>query len=78
MLITGRGDRLCPVRYAEELCGKWRGKPGIADLQECVAEMERRFEERLTQLREAAEVHEESALDAAFDRLLGSEDPGRT
>jgi V/A-type H+/Na+-transporting ATPase subunit G/H len=46
--------------------------------QQTVAEMERRFEERLTQLREAAEVHEESALDAAFDRLLGSEDLGRT
>ena len=46
--------------------------------QQTVAEMERRFEERLTQLREAAEVHEENALDAAFERLLGTEDPGRT
>lgn len=46
--------------------------------QQTVAEMERRFEERLTQLREAAEVHEENALNAAFERLLGTEDPGRT
>lgn len=36
-----------------------------------VAEMERRFEERLGQLRDAAESHEEQALAAAFEKLLG-------
>ncbi len=40
--------------------------------QQTVAELERRFEERLTHLRQAAEVHEEEALDAAFRHLLGS------
>lgn len=36
-----------------------------------VAEMERRFQERLAQLRDAAETHEEAALEAAFRELLG-------
>ncbi|MCB1790764.1 MAG: ATPase [Gammaproteobacteria bacterium] len=35
-----------------------------------VAEMERRFEERLGQLRDAAESHEEQALEAAFRAVL--------
>lgn len=39
--------------------------------QQTVAEMERRFQERLAQLRDAAETHEESALEAAFRELLG-------
>ncbi len=38
--------------------------------QQTVAEMERRFQERLTQLRDAAETHEEAALEAAFRELL--------
>lgn len=42
--------------------------------QQTVAEMERRFEERLTQLRDAAENHEEGALDAAFRAVLGRDD----
>jgi vacuolar-type H+-ATPase subunit H len=41
---------------------------------QAVAELERRFQERLTQLREAAETHEETALDAAFEDLLGGSD----
>ena len=36
-----------------------------------VAEMERRFEERLVQLRDAAEAREDIALEAAFRELLG-------
>jgi len=36
--------------------------------QQTVAEMERRFDERLSGLRDAAENHEEGALDAAFAR----------
>ena len=36
-----------------------------------VAEMERRFDETLAQLREAAEAHEDTALEAAFRTLLG-------
>ena len=39
--------------------------------QQTVAEMERRFQERLTQLRDAAETHEDAALEAAFRELLG-------
>jgi vacuolar-type H+-ATPase subunit H len=39
--------------------------------QQTVAEMERRFQERLTQLRDAAEKHEDAALEAAFRELLG-------
>ncbi len=39
--------------------------------EQSVAEMERRFEERLTSLRNAAEANEEQALDTAFDHLLG-------
>jgi vacuolar-type H+-ATPase subunit H len=39
--------------------------------KQAVAEMERRFEERLSQLRDSAELHEEAALDAAFRELLG-------
>lgn len=41
-----------------------------------VAEMERRFQERLTQLREAAETHEEAALEAGFRELLGQNGTG--
>jgi vacuolar-type H+-ATPase subunit H len=44
--------------------------------QQAVAEMERRFEERLAHLRAAADANEESALDAAFNRLLGNDDTG--
>ena len=36
-----------------------------------VAEMERRYQEFLNQLQEAADAHEEVALDAAFHELLG-------
>ena len=43
--------------------------------QQTIAEMERRFEERLGALRDAAETHEEAALDAAFRELLGRGDP---
>jgi vacuolar-type H+-ATPase subunit H len=43
---------------------------------QAVAEMERRFEERLTQLRDAAEAHEEDALHAAFRELLGTDATG--
>lgn len=42
--------------------------------QQTVSEMERRFEERLSGLRDAAENHEESALDAAFREMLGQSD----
>ncbi len=42
--------------------------------QQTVAEMERRFDERLSGLRDAAENHEEGALDAAFRELLGHGD----
>lgn len=38
--------------------------------QQTVAEMERRFEERLTQLRDAAESNEQQAVDAAFHAVL--------
>lgn len=41
--------------------------------QQTVAEMERRFEERLASLRDAAEANEEKALEAAFDHLLGNQ-----
>lgn len=44
--------------------------------QQTVAEMERRFEERLAHLRDAAEANEDSALDAAFRRLLGNDSTG--
>jgi vacuolar-type H+-ATPase subunit H len=40
--------------------------------QQTVAEMERRFEERLAHLRDAADANEETALDAAFRHLLGN------
>lgn len=36
-----------------------------------VAEMERRFQERLSQLRDAAKTYEEAALEAGFRALLG-------
>jgi len=36
-----------------------------------VAEMERRYQESLNQLRDDAETHEETALETAFDELLG-------
>lgn len=45
--------------------------------QQTVAEMERRFQERLTQLRDAAEAHEEAALEAAFRELLGLSGAGK-
>jgi V/A-type H+-transporting ATPase subunit G/H len=41
-----------------------------------VAEMDRRFQERLTQLREAADDNEDRALEAAFRALLGQGDTG--
>lgn len=41
-----------------------------------VAEMDRRFQERLAQLRNAAEKNEDRALEAAFQALLGHEDTG--
>lgn len=41
-----------------------------------VAEMERRFQERLGQLRDAAESNETAALEAAFSELLGEGDAG--
>jgi vacuolar-type H+-ATPase subunit H len=40
--------------------------------QQTVAEMERRFDERLVNLRDAADSNEETALDAAFRHLLGN------
>ena len=40
-----------------------------------IAEMERRFDETLIRLRQSAEANEEAALLAAFDVLLGKEDP---
>jgi V/A-type H+/Na+-transporting ATPase subunit G/H len=40
--------------------------------EQSVAEMERRYDERVGALRGAAEKHEEEALDAAFDALLHS------
>lgn len=43
-----------------------------------VAEMERRFQERLTQLRDAAETHEEDALEAGFRQLLGRKHTGKS
>lgn len=39
-----------------------------------VTEMERRFQERLSQLRDSAETREEAALEAAFRVLLGHSD----
>ena len=44
--------------------------------KQTVAEMERRFEERLVNLRDAAEMNEDSALDAAFRHLLGDKTAG--
>ena len=41
--------------------------------RQTIAEMERRFQERLAQLREAADQNEDHALDAAFGALLGRE-----
>jgi hypothetical protein len=38
--------------------------------------MDRRFQERLNQLREAADRNEERALDAAFQTLLGQDETG--
>ncbi len=43
-----------------------------------VAEMERRFQERLSQLREEADHNEDRALEAAFQALLGPDDAGGT
>ena len=40
--------------------------------QQTVSEMERRFQERINQLRVDAENHEQAALDAAFRELLGA------
>jgi vacuolar-type H+-ATPase subunit H len=36
-----------------------------------VAEMERRYQESLKQLRDDSDAHEEAAVEAAFDELLG-------
>lgn len=41
-----------------------------------VKEIERRYSERIVRLREAAELHEDEALDAAFAHLLDPQ--GRT
>ena len=41
--------------------------------QQTVAEMERRFQERISQLRVDAERHEEAAIEAAFRELLGTD-----
>jgi vacuolar-type H+-ATPase subunit H len=38
--------------------------------QQTVKEIDRRFSERITHLREAAELHEDDALEAAFAYLL--------
>jgi V/A-type H+-transporting ATPase subunit G/H len=46
--------------------------------EQTVAEMDRRFQERLTQLRGAAESHEDEALAAAFDVLLHGPGAART
>jgi len=43
-----------------------------------VAEMERRFDERLVQLREAAEQHEDAALEAAFEAMIRPGEAVRT
>ena len=40
--------------------------------EQTVAEMERRFQERISQLRVDADKHEQAALDAAFRELLGA------
>ncbi len=42
--------------------------------QQTIAEMERRFQETLSQLRESADQNEDRALEAAFRALLGRED----
>lgn len=39
--------------------------------RQTVAEMERRYQESLNQLREDSDAHEEAALDTAFLELLG-------
>jgi len=39
-----------------------------------VAEMERRYQESLNQLRKDSDAHEEAALDAAFLELLGKDE----
>jgi len=44
--------------------------------RQTVAEMERRFEERLVSLRDAAEDNEDNALEAAFAFLLGDDANG--
>jgi vacuolar-type H+-ATPase subunit H len=41
-----------------------------------VGEMDRRFQERLTHLRDAADQNEDRALEAAFRALLGDDDTG--
>ena len=41
--------------------------------QQTVGEMERRFQERISQLRVDADRHERAALDAAFRELLGTD-----
>lgn len=42
--------------------------------EQTVAELKRRYDERHVQLRDLAEQREESALEAAFALLIGSED----
>lgn len=44
--------------------------------EQTVSEMERRFEETLVQLREAADLHEAAALDRAFAVLMQGGDRG--
>jgi V/A-type H+-transporting ATPase subunit G/H len=46
--------------------------------KQTVAEMQRRFQERLSQLRDAAKTHEEAALDAGFRELLGKNSQDRS
>ena len=41
--------------------------------EQTIKEIERRYDERITALRDAAESHEEEALDAAFAYLLSPE-----
>ena len=51
---------------------------GLSSAERAEKDLELAQERVAEQLREAAEVHEEKALDAAFDRLLGGADSGGT
>jgi vacuolar-type H+-ATPase subunit H len=44
--------------------------------EQSVSEMDRRFQERLVKLREAAEKNEDRALEVAFRALLGQDTTG--